>query len=82
MIFSSAVDVDMTVFLAVGALCIWGVGFLMGRSIGYTLGSLDGYGYARDPGCPGYKLAGRHIHKLAGAMWGDVPDPDSPYNHG
>lgn len=38
-------------------------------------GYVDGYGFARDPSCPGYWKAGKYIKKSMDHIHRDIPEP-------
>ena len=40
----------------------------------YTSGVTDGYGYAKEPNCPGYKIAGRYLRKHMAHRWPELED--------
>ena len=43
----------------------------------YTNGVTDGYGYSRDPNCPGYHDAGRYLREHMGHRWPELLDDAS-----
>lgn len=40
----------------------------------YRNGVTDGYGYAREPSCPGYKAAGEYLRNTMGHRWPELKD--------
>ena len=53
--------------------CWWVLGSLAVRCA-YLNGAVDGYGYSRDPGCPGYARAGAHLRKYMTHRWSELKD--------
>ena len=45
---------------------------LFSQAAAYRNGVTDGYGYAREPSCPGYQRAGRHLHKYMAHRWHEL----------
>jgi hypothetical protein len=57
------------------------IGFCVGILLGaiasrsaYYNGVNDGYGYSQDPGCPGYRKAGKWLFRYMRHRW-SVPQP-------
>jgi hypothetical protein len=57
------------------------VGFLMGVSLGwlaigaaYRNGVTDGYGYSKEPNCPGYRHAGEYLRKYMAHRWYELKE--------
>ena len=40
----------------------------------YENGVTDGYGYAKEPNCPGYKQAGEYLKKNMAHRWPELAD--------
>jgi hypothetical protein len=40
----------------------------------YRNGCCDGYGYSRDPRCPGYAKAGKHLCRTMASRWPELKD--------
>jgi hypothetical protein len=38
----------------------------------YRNGVTDGYGYAKEPGCPGYRAAGEYLKKRMAHRWPEL----------
>lgn len=58
------------------------IGFIIGYPIAawgaYRRGAWDAYYFAREPGHPGGRRAGRIIYRDLNHMYGDIPNPDEP----
>lgn len=52
-------------------------GILVGGWVSYGNGAVDAYYFAREPGHPGGRKAGRIVYKRLNHMFGDIPDPDN-----
>ena len=43
-----------------------------GQSVAYHDGVVDGYGFAKEPWNPGYRLAGKHLTETMTHRWPEV----------
>lgn len=49
---------------------------LSGVRAAYRNGVTDGYGYSREPNCPGYKLAGEYLKEYMAHRWPELLDEE------
>lgn len=47
---------------------------VMNAMAAYTNGVTDGYGYSKEPNCPGYANAGRYLRKYMAHRWHELRD--------
>lgn len=47
---------------------------VMGHGAAYRNGVTDGYGYSREPSCPGYRDAGEYLTKHMAHRWPELED--------
>lgn len=47
---------------------------LIGHSAAYRNGVTDGYGYSKEPNCPGYARAGEFLRKYMKHRWRELGD--------
>ena len=45
---------------------------LIGHAAAYRNGCTDGYGYSKEPTCPGYKKAGEYLQKYMSHRWPEL----------
>lgn len=45
---------------------------IVGLRAAYRNGVADGYGFARDPDCPGYAKAGEYLKKAMSHQWSEI----------
>ena len=58
----------------VAVTVFWVVLGIIGQRAAYRNGVVDGYGYAVEPDCPGYRLAGEHLKKTMTHRWPELKD--------
>lgn len=62
-----------------GLLCflvLFAVVSVLGCRAAYTNGVTDGYGYSREPNCPGYAGAGEYLQRYMAHRWPELaPKP-------
>jgi len=45
---------------------------VLGQGAAYRNGCNDGYGYAKEPGHPGYRTAGEYLRRYAAHKWPEL----------
>ena len=54
------------------------IGCFVGSSVSYKCGAWDAYYFAREPGHPGGRKAGRLLYRTMRHHYPDIPNPDEP----
>ena len=65
---------DMVGVLAVLGFIALMVFFAVGMHAAYRNGVTDGYGYAKEPSCPGYQAAGEILRATMAHRWPELRD--------
>ena len=68
----------LEVFIAVGAftgLSVLAALVFMAIRCSYYNGVVDGYGYAKEPSCPGYEDAGEYLREVMAHRWPELSSP-------
>lgn len=47
---------------------------LLAQRTSYINGVVDGYGYSREPNCPGYKIAGEYLKRYMKHRWRELDE--------
>ena len=63
----TGLEIALTLILMVSIVC--GV---FASSAAYRNGIFDGYGYSKEPNCPGYKVAGDYLKRYASHRWPEL----------
>lgn len=63
-----------TEFSLLGFLVLYVLLSLIGMGAAYRNGVTDGYGYSKEPNCPGYKRAGEFLRKYMAHRWHELKD--------
>ncbi len=45
---------------------------LLSQGAAYRNGCTDGYGYSKEPNCPGYKRAGEYLKRVMAHRWHEL----------
>lgn len=64
-------------FLTLGVVIGFVLGYPLSAWLNYQHGACDAYYFAREPGHPGGRRAGRIIYRSLNHMYGDIPNPDA-----
>jgi hypothetical protein len=64
----------VTVFFAISAAVGFFVLLCAVLSVAYRNGVTDGYGYSREPNCPGYASAGKYLREHMVHRWPELRD--------
>lgn len=65
----------MLEIILVSAWCGMGIGVVVGITLAgfaWRNGVTDGYGYAKEPDCPGYKAAGDYLKATMSHRWPEL----------
>lgn len=55
-----------------GLLVMFAVLSMFGIGAAYRNGVTDGYGYSKEPTCPGYKAAGEYLRRVMAHRWPEL----------
>lgn len=67
-------DHEMVIIGQWGLLVLLALASFAGCRAAYTNGVTDGYGYSREPNCPGYAAAGGYLRKYMAHRWPELSD--------
>jgi hypothetical protein len=62
-------NAEITLLVLLGLVFILAV---LEHAAAYRCGVHDGYGYSRDPGCPGYQKAGEYLRRTMAHRWPEL----------
>lgn len=60
------------IFLSIVSLLVLAFGLIALVEAAYRSGVTDGYGYAREPNCPGYAKAGEYLKNTMSHRWPEI----------
>ena len=69
-------DYELVIVGLITLLVFAAVVSALGCAAAYRNGVTDGYGYAKEPNCPGYAMAGEYLRRVMAHRWPELrPQP-------